>query len=92
MLIPDLTAFFRNRFNLNADREFGFGSMGGFYTFDEIVNNLDTLHYTYPDIVSEKIQIGNSFEGRPVYAVRISDNPDQDEGEPEICRESRCGF
>lgn len=65
-------------------KDFGFGSMGGFYTFDEVVEQLDSLFYLYPNVVTEKVSIGTSIEGRPIWMVKISDNPTVDEDEPEI--------
>ena len=38
----------------------------------------------YPNLISTKISIGNSIENRPIYTVKISDNPEIDENEPEI--------
>lgn len=63
---------------------FGFGSMGGYYTFDEIAANLDSMHAQFPDIISEKFSIGTSWEGRDIWAVRISDNPNVNEDEPTV--------
>ena len=64
---------------------FEFGSMGGFYTFDEIVAELDSMRFLYPTIISEKDSIGESIEGRALWAVKISDNPDQGEDEAQVC-------
>ncbi|MEE9450254.1 MAG: M14 family metallopeptidase [Ignavibacteriaceae bacterium] len=63
---------------------FGFGSMGGFYTFDEASAELDTMFLLYPDIITEKVSIGTSNEGRPIYMVKISDNPGVSESEPQV--------
>ncbi len=63
---------------------FGFGSMGGFYTFNEIVAQLDSMYLQYPDIITQKFQIGTSQEGRPIWAVKISDNPNISENEPKV--------
>ncbi len=62
---------------------FGYGSMGGFYTFQEAISQLDTLRARYPGIVSQKFQVGTTENGLPIWAVKISDNPGQDEGEPQ---------
>jgi len=67
-----------------SDGGFGFGSMGGFYTFDEIVAELDSMRLLYPNIITEKDSIGSSTEGRTIWVVKISDNPDINEGEPEV--------
>lgn len=62
---------------------FGYGSMGGFYTFQEAVNQLDSMYARYPNLITPKFQIGTTENGRPIWAVKISDNPNQDEGEPQ---------
>lgn len=61
---------------------FGFGSMGGFYTFQEAINQLDSLHARYPNIITQKFQIGLTENGRPIWAAKISDNPNVSEPEP----------
>jgi len=61
---------------------FGFGSMGGFYTFQEAINQLDSLHARYPNIITQKFQIGVTENGRPIWAAKISDNPNVSEPEP----------
>ncbi len=84
VLIKNLATFYASRLTENFHRDFGYGSMGGYYTFDEVIEHLDELHDNYPDLVSAKTEIGTTYEGRPIYAIRISDNPGQEEGEPEI--------
>jgi len=63
---------------------FGFGSMGGFYTLAEVYAQLDSMRQKYPNLISSKVSIGNTVENRPTYMVKISDNPDIDEDEPEV--------
>ncbi len=63
---------------------FGYGSMGGFYTLDEVIAQLDTMRLLYPNLITAKDSIGSSIEGRPIWAVKISDNPDMNEDEPEL--------
>lgn len=75
--IPDIKAFYLERFGKNT-------AFGGFHTFDQTVAALDSLHTLYPSITTAKINIGNSLEGRPLWAMKISDNPDTDENEPEV--------
>ncbi|UCC45671.1 MAG: hypothetical protein JSU65_07060, partial [Candidatus Zixiibacteriota bacterium] len=58
--------------------------MGGYKTLDEINTALDTLIMDHASIVSAKISIGQTIEGRDQWAVKISDNPGTDEEEPEI--------
>ncbi len=63
---------------------FDFGSMGGYYTLDEVNQKLDEMFTEYPNLITEKDSIGRTNENRPIYSVRISDNPNVDEDEPEI--------
>jgi murein tripeptide amidase MpaA len=64
---------------------FGYGSMGGFYTFSEVVQQLDTMYLLYPNLITAKDTIGISIEGRPIYAVKISSDPNIDDTtKPEV--------
>lgn len=63
---------------------FGFGSMGGFYTLAEVLTELDNMKVLFPNLITTKVSIGNTIESRPMYMVKISDNPDIDENEPEV--------
>ena len=64
-----------------------YGSMGGFYTLDEVMAELDSMATLYPDLISPKYVISEdtlTHEGRSQYWVRLSDNPEIDEDEPEV--------
>jgi len=63
---------------------FEFGSMGGYYTFSEVVTELDSMRLLYPDLITVKQSIGPSVDSLDIWMVKISDNPDTDEEEPEI--------
>lgn len=66
---------------------FTLGSMGGFFTLAEIYAHLDNMATLYPNIFKSRQMIDSSsttFEGRPLYWVKISDNPNSDEAEPEM--------
>jgi len=81
----NLEDFYLSRLDNNHfERDLELGSMGGYYTFQEIENNLDELSSMYPDIISEKTSIGLSLEGRNIWAIKISDNYEIDESEPEV--------
>lgn len=62
---------------------FGYGSMGGYYTYQEIINHLDSMYNNYPDLITQRFSIGTSQLGRTIWAVKISDNPNQNENEPQ---------
>ncbi len=61
---------------------FDLGTMGGFYTFDEVVAKLDEMKTNFPNLITAKESIGITEEGRDIWMVKISDNPDIDEPEP----------
>ncbi len=63
---------------------FGFGSMGGYYTLAEIEADLDEMFQLYPSLITQKFSIGTSIEGRTIWAVKISDNPNISENEPAV--------
>jgi hypothetical protein len=63
---------------------FALGTYGGYFTFAELQTILDQMRTLYPNLVSAKSSIGTSIEGRPILMVKISDNPDVDEAEPEM--------
>lgn len=99
VLIDDWFEYYSNQPKLSASEKaeiiqkskdnygvegFGFGSMGGFYTLAEVVSKLDSMRQLYPNLITSKVSIGNTIENRPIYMVKISDNPDVDENEPEV--------
>ncbi len=62
---------------------FNYGSMGGFYTLAEVNAELDEMFAQYPTLITQKVSIGTTVEGRPIYMVKISDNPTVNENEPQ---------
>jgi hypothetical protein len=64
-----------------------YGSMGGFYTLDQVLAELDSMVALYPALISPRQAISTdtlSHQGRMQYWVRISDNPNTNENEPEV--------
>ena len=96
VLIDDMAAHYKSRRQLSQHEKrqikaasglqgFGFGSMGGFYTFAEAVAELDSMRNLYPHLITEKQSIGSGHNGNKIWLVKISDNPDLfEEDEPEI--------
>ncbi len=98
--IDDVSAFYEQRAaaekNLRIDRDAGdwvvpenweYGSMGGFYTLDEAYAELDDMVAAYPDLISVRQSISDdtlTHDGRKLFWMRISDNPNVDEDEPEV--------
>jgi hypothetical protein len=65
---------------------FNLGSMGGYLNYNEMLAELDEMFATYPNLITQKSQISNflTHENRPIYHVRISDNPNVDEAEVKV--------
>lgn len=66
----------------NVANGFDLGSMGGFYTWEEVEGKLDEMKQDYPNLITTKTSIGTSIEGREIWMAKISDNPEVDEEEP----------
>ncbi len=67
--------------------DFALGSMAGFFTYDEMLEHLDSMASKYPLIFKSRDEISDTIttiEGRPIYWVKISDNVITDETEPEV--------
>ncbi|MFH1194868.1 MAG: M14 family zinc carboxypeptidase [bacterium] len=99
ILIDDWFAHFASRSKLNDSQKafykrmsedrfgvtgFGYGSMGGNYTMQEVYNELDNMRTQYPNLITAKFPVGTTFENRSMYVAKISDNPDIDENEPKV--------
>jgi len=65
---------------------FSLGAMGGYYTYDELLAKLDSMHTHYPQLITAKqaIDTFNTVEGRPVYMLRISNNPNVTQNKPKV--------
>ncbi len=84
ILISDLTQYYQSNNIPETTREFPLGSMQGNYTWDELNERFDVLYEQYSEIISDKIIIGQSLEGRDIWAFKISDNPNENEEEPKL--------
>lgn len=54
-----------------------------YHTYAEMVADINAVVAAHPDI-AEKVAIGHSYQGRTIWAVKISDNVAVDENEPEV--------
>lgn len=100
-LIEDVAAFYRERsahadktpINRNPADEFPvpqnweYGSMGGFYTYDQVLAKLDFMAATWPNLITVRQPINPTnltLNGNPLWWVKISDNPNENENEPQV--------
>lgn len=68
-------------------------SFGGCLTYDQVLQELDNMRSLYPNLISLRTDASptnqTTLEGRTMFYVRISDNPDVDEAdEPETLYQS----
>jgi murein tripeptide amidase MpaA len=54
-----------------------------YHSYNETVGELVQISIDHPDI-TKLVSIGRSFEGRDIWAMKVSDNPDIEEDEPEV--------
>jgi carboxypeptidase T len=72
---------------IKTPNHFRLGSYAGFYKYDELLAILDSMQLLYPNLISKKESIDTSktWEGRPVYWLRISNKPNVDQpNKPEL--------
>ena len=65
---------------------FNLGSMGGFFTYQEMINNLDSMAAKFPQLISQRqiIDTTHTLNGNQLFWLKISDNPNSNETEPQI--------
>jgi len=65
---------------------FELGNSGGFFSMSEVLDNLDLMSYFYPNLISVGKPIGTikTWKNNSIFWIKISDNPEVDENEPEI--------
>ncbi|MBT4775779.1 MAG: hypothetical protein HOL28_04805 [Crocinitomicaceae bacterium] len=70
----------------NTPSNWSLGSMGGYFTYAEVMAHLDNMAALYPSLITTKAPIGSfqTYESRPIYWLRMSDNASTDEAEPEM--------
>ena len=84
ILHENLETFYASRLtNDYESRDFELGSMGGYYTFDEIEYHLSQINNSYPEL-TQLVVIGTTLENRNIWAIKLSDNANIDENEPEV--------
>ncbi len=57
--------------------------MSGYHNYPEMVGEIKQAAIDFPDIVSV-FSIGKSYQGRDIWAAKVSDNVATDEDEPEV--------
>lgn len=77
ILHPDITTFLNETYgNLRIN-------FGEYYTYDEMVQEIETISALYPAL-THLTSIGQTWQGRDIWAVKISDNASVTETEPRV--------
>ncbi|MFZ1675651.1 MAG: M14 family zinc carboxypeptidase [Saprospiraceae bacterium] len=73
-------------YNSVVPKNFEMGKTGGFFSLSDVIDNLDIMQFLYPNLISVRKPIGNfkTWENNNIFWVKISDNPEIKENEPEI--------
>lgn len=74
-------------FSPTTPSNFNLGTMGGYLKYNEMLAELDAMAAQYPSLITVKAPISTylTHENRPIYYVRLSDNPNTDEAaEPKV--------
>ncbi len=71
--------------SLRAWQEYGPGKEGpkAWPSFEQFATRMQNIADSYPDLV-RLVSIGKSVQGRDIWLLKISDNPDVEEDEPEF--------
>lgn len=77
VLIHDVIAYNRKiKANYKSD------NFGPYYSYAEAVAEMNGLHAQYPSLVSVPESLGAGWEGRAVWAFKVSNSPVADNGKP----------
>ena len=68
-------------FNPQTPSNFNLGTMGGYLKYNEMLAELDDMVAQFPNLITVKAPISNflTHGQRPIFMVKISDNPNQEE-------------
>jgi hypothetical protein len=73
-------------FDYKTPNEYFEGSMGGYFTYEEMLIILELMQLKFPNIISKLDTIDGfkTHNGNSIVYIKVSDNPSTDETEPEV--------
>jgi hypothetical protein len=73
-------------FNPTVPANFELGSYAGYFTTQEMFDNLSSMLSQYPNLITDIIPISDTLthEGRTMYYLRISNNPNTVQNKPRV--------
>lgn len=101
ILVADMATFYQERYANSLEEKMLYdpadefpvpenwelGSMGGFYTYQQVLDKLDFMAEQWPDLITVRTPINEdllSHNGKPIWWIKISDNPNEQEDEPQV--------
>ena len=65
---------------------FSLGSMGGYFTYEEMLFQLDAMHAAFPNLITarENVSTFTTQEGRFLQSVKITSNPEVPSTKPQV--------
>lgn len=101
ILVADMATFYQERYANSLEEKMLYdpadefpvpenwelGSMGGFYTYQQVLDKLDFMAEQWPDLITVRTPINEdllSHNGNPIWWIKISDNPNEQEDEPQV--------
>lgn len=71
---------------VKSPSHFHLGNYAGFFSYEQLLEILDSMQLLYPQLITKRAPIDNTttWENRPLYWLRISNNPTVDQDKPEI--------
>jgi len=77
VMIDDLEAHYAAQ--CRGQRDYGV-----WHTYTEMVDEINLLHAQFPNLTTAPFSIGTTGQGRTIWCIKVSDNPDVQEDEPEV--------
>lgn len=73
-------------YEYQTPENYSYGSMGGYHTYDEMLEVLADMHEKYPNLITgiNNVEGIKTWEENNIIWLKISDNPEVDEDEPEV--------
>ncbi len=73
-------------YDYETPENYTFGSMGGYHTYNEMILVLEQMREKYPNLITRTnvVEGIKTWEDNDIIWLRLSDNPDVDEDEPEV--------
>ncbi len=75
-----------HEFNEAVPKNFELGNIGGFFSLPEIIDQLDIMAFLYPNLITVREPIADfrTWQNNRIFWVKISDNANVNENEPEL--------